>query len=177
MADGPMALDLVIRAAAPDDAEILYRAIVGLGEFVGGSHRIECTAEDLRRYGFGPDAAFDALVAEIDGAFAGMCIYFKSFSTWLGRPGVYVQDLFVEERFRGAKVGENLLRRVAAATRAQGGVYLRLSVDVGNETAQAFYERLGISRSDKEFIHAAYGADFLLLGEPGQTNLPREEQP
>ena len=177
MADAPMALELVIRAAMPDDAGTLHKAIVGLGEFVGASHRIECTAEDLRRHGFGPDAAFDALIAEIDGEFAGMCIYFRSFSTWLGRPGVYVQDIFVEERFRGAKVGESLLRRVAASTQARGGVYLRLSVDVGNETAQAFYERLGISRSDKEFIHAAYGADFLLLGEPGQTNLPGEEQP
>ena len=174
MSDAPMALDLVIRAAAAEDAETLHKAIVGLGEFVGASHRIECTADDLRRYGFGPDAAFDALIAEVGGEFAGMCIYFKSFSTWLGRPGIYVQDLFINERFRGAKVGESLLRRVAAATQAQGGVYLRLSVDVGNESAQAFYERLGISRSDKEFIHAAYGADFLLLGE-GQTNLPGEE--
>jgi ribosomal protein S18 acetylase RimI-like enzyme len=176
MADGPTAIDLVIRAATPEDAEALHRAIAGLGAFVGASHRIECTADDLRRYGFGPEAAFEALIAEVGGAFAGMCIFFKSFSTWLGRPGVYVQDLFVEERFRGAKVGESLLRRVAAATQAQGGVYLRLSVEVGNESAQAFYERIGISRSDKEFIHAAYGGNFLSLGEPGQMNLPGEEQ-
>ena len=172
-----MAHDLVIRVAAPEDAGTLHKAIIGLGEFVGASHRIECTADDLRRYGFGPDSAFDALIAEIGGEFAGMCIYFKSFSTWLGRPGVYVQDLFVEERFRGARVGETLLRQVVAVTQARGGVYLRLSVEVGNESAQAFYERIGISRSDKEFIHAAYGANFLLLGEPGQMSLPGEEQP
>ena len=113
---------LVIRAATPEDVEALHRAIASLGEFVGASHRIECTPDDLRRNGFGPNAAFEALIAEIGGEFAGMCIYFRSFSTWLGRPGVYVQDIFVEERFRGAGVGEGLLRRVAELTRRRGGV-------------------------------------------------------
>ena len=167
---------LVIRAATAEDCETLHKAIASLGQFVGASHKIECTPDDLRRHGFGPDPAFDALIAEIDGAFAGMCIYFKSFSTWLGRPGVYVQDIFVEERFRGAGVGEGLLRRVAELTRSQGGVYLRLSVDVGNDGARAFYERIGIPRSDKEFIHAAYGANFLLLGEPSGGKLTSEDE-
>ncbi len=156
---------LVIRAATPEDCEILHRAIVDLGAFVGASHKIESTPENLRRYGFGADPAFEALVAEVGGEFAGMCIYFPSFSTWLGRPGVYVQDLFVEERFRGMKIGESLLRRVTALTRRKGGVYLRLSVEIGNATAQAFYDRLGIARSAAEMIHAAYGANFLLLNE------------
>ena len=171
------ALKPIIRSATPEDAEALHAALVSLGELVGASHKLTSTIDDLRRYGFGPDASFDALIAEIGGEFAGMCIYFKSFSTWLGRPGVYVQDIFVVQRFRGSKVGESLLRRVVALTRKQGGVYLRLSVDAGNESAQAFYERIGIPRSDKEFIHAAYGANFLLLGEPGtgQSDFPSEE--
>lgn len=156
---------LVIRAASPEDCEALHRAIVDLGAFVGALHKIESTPESLRTYGFGADPAFEALVAEVDGEFAGMCIYFRSFSTWLGQPGVYVQDLFVEERFRGMKIGESLLRRVAALTRRKGGVYLRLSVEAGNATAQAFYDRLGIARSAAEVIHAAYGANFLLLDE------------
>ena len=72
-------------------------------------------------YGFGEQPAFDALIAEVDGDFAGMCLFFPSFSTWRGRPGVYVQDLFVEERFRGAGVGVALLRGTAALSRARGG--------------------------------------------------------
>jgi ribosomal protein S18 acetylase RimI-like enzyme len=157
--------ELVIRPATPDDCEILHRAIVDLGAFVGASHKIESTPENLRTYGFGADPAFEALIAEVESEFAGMCVYFPSFSTWLGQPGVYVQDLFVAERFRGMKIGESLLRRVAALTRRKGGVYLRLSVEIGNATAQAFYDRLGIARSAAEVIHAAYGANFLLLDE------------
>ena len=156
---------LVIRAATPEDCGILHRAILDLGKFIGASHKIESTPESLLRYGFGADPAFQALIAEAGGEFAGMCIYFRSFSTWLGRPGVYVQDLFVAERFRGMKVGESLLRRVAALTRRKGGVYLRLSVETSNESAQAFYDRIGIARSAAEVIHAAYGANFLLLDE------------
>lgn len=166
----------VIRVATAEDAGTLHKAIVCLGQFVGASHKIESTPDDLRRHGFGPDAAFDALIAEIGGEFAGMCIYFKSFSTWLGRPGVYVQDIFVEERFRGAKIGESLLRRVVALTRKRGGVYLRLSVDAGNDSARAFYERIGIVRSYEEFIHAAYGANFVLLGEPAGENVSSEDE-
>ena len=158
---------LVIRAATPDDCGVLHRAILDLGKFIGASHKIESTPESLLRYGFGPDPAFEALIAEVRGEFAGMCIYFRSFSTWLGRPGVYVQDLFVAERFRGMKVGESLMRRVAALARRKGAVYLRLSVETSNASAQAFYDRLGIARSGAEVIHAAYGANFLLLDEAG----------
>ena len=80
-----------------------------------------------------------------------MCLFFPSFSTWHGRPGVYVQDIFVEQRFRGLKVGEALLQRCAALTRAQGGdLSCGLLSMSDNFAAQGFYERLGIShRADR----------------------------
>ena len=111
----------------------------------------------------GPDPALYGLVAEITGEYAGMCLYFRSFSTWHGRPGVYVQDLWVEERFRGGKVGEALLQRVASLTRANGGIYMRLAVDIRNFGAQRFYSRLGIVHSDTEQVHAIYGDAFMAL--------------
>ena len=92
-----------------------------------------------------------------------MCLYFRSFSTWHGRPGVYVQDLWVEERFRGGKVGEALLQRVASLTRANGGIYMRLAVDIRNFAAQRFYSRLGIVHSDTEQVHSIYGDAFMAL--------------
>jgi ribosomal protein S18 acetylase RimI-like enzyme len=158
---GPEALTL--RSALPDDAEIIHAAIVDMAG--GSAHRIRSTPEDLRRYGLGKGRAFEGLIAEIDGEFAGMCLYFPSFSTWRGTPGVYIQDLFVAPRFRGRNVGEHLIRRVAALTREGGGAYLRLAVDIDNLTAQGFYERLGITHYPGDRIHAAYGDAFRALCE------------
>lgn len=154
---------VVIRCAAADDAEVVHAAIVKMAG--GAADRIGSTPEDLRRHGLGPGRAFAGLIAEIGGEFAGMCLYFPSFSTWRGTPGVYVQDIFVESRFRGRNVGERLIRRVASLTRAEGGAYLRLAVDTDNASAQAFYERLGIARYAADRIHAAYDEAFQALCE------------
>ncbi|WP_438754411.1 GNAT family N-acetyltransferase [Pararhizobium sp. O133] len=101
--------------------------------------------------------------ASASSVFAGMCLFFPSFSTWRGQKGAYIQDIVVDERFRGSGVGVALVRRTAAHVRAQGGTYLRLSVDAENVSAQHFYERLGLSWSRDERIHAAYGDAFQLL--------------
>lgn len=157
--------DLVIRPATVADAETIVQAVRRLGHHVGTPEKVTSTAEDIRRYGFGADPMFECLIAEIGGRPAGVCIYFRSFSTFIGRPGVYVQDLFVDERFRGARVGERLLRRVAAITHARGGVYMRLAVDIGNPDAGRFYRRLGLKHVDDDLIHAAYGEAFFRLAE------------
>ena len=104
-------------------------------------------------------------IAEVDGVFAGLCLHFPIFSTWMGRPGVYVQDLYVEDRFRGKRIGEGLLRRVARECRRDGGVYLRLSVDTDNEIAKAFYERLGIGWSSYEQTQKIIGEAFFAFAD------------
>ena len=101
----------------------------------------------------------------MDGEFAGLCLHFPIFSTWMGRPGVYVQDLYVEDRFRGRRIGERLLRRVARQCRKAGGVYLRLSVDTDNATAKAFYERLGIAWSSYEQTQKIVGDAFFAFAD------------
>jgi ribosomal protein S18 acetylase RimI-like enzyme len=159
----PPAPKITIRPAKLADAEAMHEAILQLGRFTGLEQKIASTAEDFRRFGFGPDAAFSSLIAKVDGEFAGLCLFFPIFSTWLGRPGVYVQDLYVDERFRGRKVGEKLLREVARWSHERGGVYLRLAVDVDNVSAQGFYERLGIGWLDSDREHGAYGETFLAL--------------
>jgi len=155
--------DLVIRPATEADAETIVQAVRRLGHHVGTPEKVTSTADDIRRYGFGADPMFECLIAEIAGAAAGVCIFFRSFSTFVGRPGVYVQDLIVDERYRGARVGERLLRRVAAITRSRGGVYMRLAVDIGNPDAGRFYQRLGLKHVDDDLIFAAYGEAFLRL--------------
>jgi ribosomal protein S18 acetylase RimI-like enzyme len=157
----------LIRPATIDDAETIHAAILGIAEAVDELHKVRSTPDDIRRFGFGPTPAFEALIAEVEGIFAGLCLFFPSFSTWQGRPGVYVQDLFVAKDFRGLGVGEKLLKRLAAVTRERGGRYIRLSVDTGNHRAQAFYQRLGLRLSDAEQIYAAYREDFDALADAG----------
>ena len=155
----------VIRFAGVEDADDIYASLVGIAETVEELHKLKSTADDIRRFGFGDAPAFETLIAEIDGRFAGCCLYFASFSTWIGRPGVYVQDFYVADEFRGQGVGERLLQRLAAVTRQRGGCYIRLAVDTQNYRAQAFYTRAGIKHSDTEQIHAAYDADFEALAD------------
>lgn len=154
---------VVVRLAELADAEQIHAAIRAMGEGLGTAGKISSSVEDFRRYGFGPDAAFTSLIAEVDEGFAGLALFFPVFSTWLGKPGVYVQDLYVDEAFRGRGVGEVLLRHVASWSMARGGVYLRLAVDRDNVAAQRFYQRLGIGWIEADRDHGAYGDEFARL--------------
>lgn len=156
---------VTLRPGTIGDVETIHAALLGLGTHIGAPEEIQSTPDDLRRYGFGKKPAFSTLIAEIDGEFAGMCLHFPIFSTWMGRPGVYVQDLYVEDRFRGRRVGEKLLRRVAKECRVAGGAYLRLSVDTDNETAKAFYEKLGIAWSSYEQVQKIVGDAFFTFAD------------
>jgi ribosomal protein S18 acetylase RimI-like enzyme len=154
---------ITLRPATEADAPQLHASLLGIARAVDGVAKLKSSVEDLVRHGFGPERRFEAVIAEVDGTFAGMCIFFPSFSSWLGKPGVYVQDLYVDDHYRGLGIGRSLLRRVAAMTRDRGGCYLRLSVDTENRAAQEFYQRLDVAWSDTEQIHAAYGEAFLNL--------------
>ncbi|TPL90130.1 GNAT family N-acetyltransferase [Mesorhizobium sp. B2-3-12] len=169
----PASNDVLLRPGTIDDVEIIHAAILKLGSHIGAPEEIISTADDLRRYGFGEKPAFSTLVAEVGGEFAGLCLHFPIFSTWIGRPGVYVQDLYVEDRFRGRKIGERLLRRVAAECRRDGGVYLRLSVDTDNEGAKAFYERLGIAWSSYEQTQKIIGEAFFAFADAPENREPQ----
>jgi ribosomal protein S18 acetylase RimI-like enzyme len=162
-----------LRPATVADAPYIHSALLGIARTVNELDKVRCEVADLIDYGFGSNPHFETVIAEVDGAYAGICLFFRSFSTWFGRPGVYVQDLYVEDRFRGLGIGAKLLRRVAAITRDRGGIYMRLSVDTENFAAQNFYTRLEMKLSDTEQVHAAYDDAFLNLAAadcpPGGT--------
>lgn len=149
-----------IRPAQVEDVANIHSALRGIAETVGEPHKMRSTLEDIRRDGFGDRPHFRVLIAEIDSVFAGMCLYFPIYSTWRGRPGAFVQDLFVSENFRGRKVGEKLLRRLARQVTDEGGVYLELAVDTGNVGAQRFYERIGVAHQADDQVHRIIGDEF-----------------
>ncbi|RJF94673.1 GNAT family N-acetyltransferase [Oleomonas cavernae] len=156
--------DIIIRLATVDDVPAIHAMIVGIGAAQGEAHKITSTPDDIRRHGFGPRPAFEALIAQAGGRAVGLCLFFPSFSTWRGRPGAYVQDLFVDPGQRGTGLGRRLLARTAALVAARGGAYLRLSVQADNVAAQGFYARVGLHHSTAERIHQIDGAAFLALG-------------
>lgn len=168
----PTSNDVLLRPGRIEDVETIHAAILKLGTHIGAPEEIISTPDDLRMYGFGEKPAFSTLIAEVGGEFAGLCLHFPIFSTWMGRPGVYVQDLYVEDRFRGRKIGERLLRHVAAQCRNEGGVYLRLSVDTDNEGAKTFYERLGIAWSSYEQTQKIIGEAFFAFADAPQNENP-----
>ena len=162
-----MSGNLTIRLAEAKDAGIIHAALVAMAHDMDKEAKITSTADDIRRHGFGDDPAFEVLLAEIGGAFAGLCLSFQSFSTWRGERGLYVQDLYVDAAFRGRHIGEALLRAAARRAQQRGAGYLRLSVDVTNKRAEAFYERLGIPHSRDEHIHMIKGEAFHAFAASG----------
>lgn len=152
--------DIRIRPTVIDDAEIIHTALKDMAAGMKAGPKFVSTVEDIRQHGFGVAPAFEVLIAEAGDVFAGLCLTFPSFSTWMGTPGIYVQDLFVVDAFRSQRIGERLLHAVARRGREKGARYLRLSVDVENPRAQAFYDRIGIRHSRDELIHMIKGADF-----------------
>lgn len=157
---------LIVRPASIDHVDAMFASLLGIARHVREEHKVRSTRDDLEAALFGQrPATLEGVVAEIDEQYAGMCLFFRSYSTWLGKPGVYVQDLWVEEAARGKRVGERLLQHVAAFTRMRGGVYMRLSVDTQNVSAMRFYERLGLEHSDTEQVHAAYDDAFQALAD------------
>jgi ribosomal protein S18 acetylase RimI-like enzyme len=154
---------VTLRLATVDDAPYIHACLLGIARTVDEVPKMRSGIGDLIEYGFGPNPHFETVIAEVDGVSAGMALFFSSFSTWLGRPGVYIQDLYVDDAFRGFGIGAKLLRRVAAICRDRGGCYMRLSVDTSNFAAQEFYTRLELQLSETEQVHAAYGEAFLNL--------------
>ena len=134
-----------IRDARPDDAAHILRFIRGLAEFEGEPpETVKTTERDIREHGFGGNRRFETLIAERGGAPIGMALFFPHYSTWEGRPALYLEDLYVEPEHRGSGAGFALMRRLAEIADQRGWTRLDLSVLDWNP-ARRFYERLGMT--------------------------------
>jgi ribosomal protein S18 acetylase RimI-like enzyme len=149
-----------IRPATRDDVSVIYALVVSLAEQTGMRDRIKSTPEDFLRYGYGQQAAFEALLAEDQNGAVGLSLYSYLFSSWLGRLGVYIQDIVVSDSVQGLGVGRMLLQETAQRAAARGATHLRLSVNTDNAAAIGFYKKQGLSASSEERIYHAHGAAF-----------------
>ena len=132
-----------IRSAEPRDLDDIVRLIRALAEFEHLAHLVEVTPQTLRPHLFGERPVAEALVVEKGTALVAFALFFTNFSTFLGRPGLYLEDLFVEPDHRGAGIGEALLTRLAQLAVQRGCGRFEWSVLDWNENAIRFYRRLG----------------------------------
>jgi GNAT superfamily N-acetyltransferase len=136
-----------IRPAEPGDVPELLDLIHGLADYERLSHIVQCTEAALHEALFGADPAVEALLARsrARGAGAGFALFFHNYSTFLGRRGLYLEDLYVRPEFRGHGCGKALLVRLAQLACERGCGRFEWSVLDWNVSAQRFYERLGAS--------------------------------
>ncbi|MEJ8566677.1 GNAT family N-acetyltransferase [Elongatibacter sediminis] len=134
---------LVIRQARAQDAPQILEFIIALAEYEKLRDEVVATVEDLEQTLFGPRPAAEVVIAERNGEPAGFALFFPSYSTFLARPGIYLEDLFVLPAQRGAGIGLALLRHLARLAVDRGCGRLDWSVLDWNEPAIGFYRRIG----------------------------------
>lgn len=133
---------LKIRPATRNDAQTLTTLIRELAEYERLQHEAIITEEDILRDGFGPQPRFRALIAEWDGAVAGYAIFFEFYSTFQGRAGLFLEDIFVRPEYRSKGVGTALLSEVANIAWEERYFCLRWEVLDWNEPAIQFYKNI-----------------------------------
>jgi GNAT superfamily N-acetyltransferase len=148
---------ITIRPAGSSDAPTIVRLVRELAAFERLADQVRITEADVLRDGFGERRRFECLLAEVDGAAVGFVLYFETYSTFEGRPGIYVEDLYVAEAARGLGIGRRLLAHLAQIALKRGGRRLNLSVLHWNP-ARGFYDRLG-------FVHQGDWLPYQLSGE------------
>jgi GNAT superfamily N-acetyltransferase len=134
---------LTLRSATADDVPLLLQMVRDLAAYEKSPDAVVATEDDLRRNGFGPERHFEALLAFVDNRPAGFALFFPNFSTWQGRPGLYLEDIYVSEWARGRGIGRRMMARLAAIAIARGWDRLDFAVLDWNP-ARSFYRRLGI---------------------------------
>jgi GNAT superfamily N-acetyltransferase len=134
---------ITVRFATADDVPLLLRLVRELAVFERAPDAVVATEADLRRHGFGPQPQFEAILAFLDGEPAGVALFHSRFSTWLGRPALNLEDLYVVEAARGQGVGRRLMARLAATAIERGWGRIDFQVLEWNP-ARRFYERLGL---------------------------------
>lgn len=137
-------MDVHLRRAGPDDADEIHRLIVALATYEREPEAVVVTAAELREQMSAARPPFECLVVDAGaGRLAGFALYFHNYSTWRGRPGLYLEDLFVEPAQRGRGYGRRLLTRLAEIAVERGCARMEWAVLDWNAPAIGFYERLG----------------------------------
>ncbi len=158
---------LSIRAATPEDIPLILEFIRELAEYERAPEQAVARPEDLLRDGWGKEPKFRVIIAEWDRQPAGFALFFYNYSTWQGRPGLYLEDLFVRPPFRGRGIGKALLVQLARIAVSENCGRFQWQVLDWNQPAIDFYEVLG-ARKLSEWLTMRVESEALerLAAEP-----------
>ncbi|MBK7928625.1 MAG: GNAT family N-acetyltransferase [Bryobacterales bacterium] len=154
-----------IVAASEHDVPIILEMIRALADYEKLAHEVEASEERLRATLFGKQPAAEVSLAYVGDVCAGFAVYFPTYSTFLARPGMYLEDLYVKPEHRGHGIGFALLRHLAGLCRERGYGRLEWSVLNWNEPSIQFYKRLGAVPLDEWTRYRLAGDSLRALGE------------
>lgn len=154
-----------IRTATAADAAQVFQFIQDLAAYEKLSHEVQATQADIARDLFGPAPRAFCDIAELDGEAVGFALWFYSYSTFLGRHGIYLEDLFVRPERRGGGAGKALLRALAQRCLAENLGRLEWAVLDWNAPAIAFYDAIGAARMDDWIVRRLTGEPLARLAE------------
>jgi GNAT superfamily N-acetyltransferase len=147
----------IVRPARPEDAALILALVRELAEYERLLHECEATQADIAAALFGPEPRVFAEIAEWDGEPAGFALWFYNFSTFRGRHGIYLEDLFVRPGLRSHGIGQSLLRHLAQRCVREGLPRLEWWVLDWNEAALRFYRRIGARSMDEWTVQRVTG--------------------
>jgi GNAT superfamily N-acetyltransferase len=161
----PSSID--IASATPADVPLVLALITALAEYEKLRHEVVATEQSLNQALFGPKPGAEAVIARVDGTPAGFALFFHNFSTFMGQPGLYLEDLFVLPEFRGRSIGKALLQYLAQLALQRDCARFEWAVLDWNRPARDFYEALGAEAKSDWIIHRVSGAALQRLASGG----------
>ena len=158
-------MSLSLRAASQDDVPLILAMIRELAQFEKLEKEVVADVSTLAQSLFGTDPGAEVILADWKGVPAGFALFFTNFSTFLGKPGLYLEDLYVREQFRGNGIGRALLVHLAQIAKARDYGRMEWWVLDGNESAIRFYRSLGAEAMQDWTVFRLTGESFSGLAE------------
>ena len=155
----------MIRKARPSDVPAVLELIQALATYEREPDAVVATETDLDEALFGPDPSAGCQVAEVDGAVVGFALWYRTFSTWQGRPGLWLEDLFVQPEHRGSGLGRDLLVSLAQICVARAWTRFEWWVLDWNEPAISFYRSIGALSMDEWTVNRLTDEPLRLLAD------------
>jgi GNAT superfamily N-acetyltransferase len=160
---------LQISSATAADAPLILALINELAEYEKLRHESVATEASIHKALFGAKPHAEAVIARFDGEAAGFALFFHNFSTFLGKPGLYLEDLFVRPAYRGRAIGKSMLSHLAAVALERDCGRFQWQVLDWNKPSRDFYERLG-AQADAAWVNYRISGDALRrLAESGRS--------
>jgi GNAT superfamily N-acetyltransferase len=158
-------MSIRIEPASKGQVPLILHFIRQLAEYEELLHKVEADETRIEESLFGEKPCAEVVIAYLGEDPAGFAIFFSTYSTFLGRPGIYLEDLFVDPKFRGFGVGKAILVHLAKLVRERGGARLEWSVLNWNEPAIQFYKKLGATAQDAWTMYRVTGENLEKLAQ------------